>query len=355
MNIIRNRPKHSVHLSQGCLENKMAADTGKSVTLYYFPGSYYSLKVLHALYEKDVSFKEKHIFIVLGEQNEEWYLKKNNMGEVPCLEIDGKCTSESEAIIDVIDQTFHSGGKLVPDVKTAVGNEVKTFRKFLHDIPIDVITYGVFANREFCVDRSYLDKLPAKVTARAEISKRFSGEVTHLIKVSEALSPEMKETINAKIVKVSRKLANVLNKEEVAKCLNELEDVFNKIAELLEKNTREHGDANDTWLFGPAFTAADITAIGLMIRLTFIGIAPRYFSIDKRPIVQAYYTRAMQRPSVKKILEVMDAAPGAIMRSFIKSKALKVLKFAIAVGVVALGYVGFKKTQTVNLLPDEKA
>ncbi|XP_045191510.2 ganglioside-induced differentiation-associated protein 1-like isoform X2 [Mercenaria mercenaria] len=294
MNIIRNRPKHSVHLSQGCLENKMAADTGKSVTLYYFPGSYYSLKVLHALYEKDVSFKEKHIFIVLGEQNEEWYLKKNNMGEVPCLEIDGKCTSESEAIIDVIDQTFHSG-------------------------------------------------------------KRFSGEVTHLIKVSEALSPEMKETINAKIVKVSRKLANVLNKEEVAKCLNELEDVFNKIAELLEKNTREHGDANDTWLFGPAFTAADITAIGLMIRLTFIGIAPRYFSIDKRPIVQAYYTRAMQRPSVKKILEVMDAAPGAIMRSFIKSKALKVLKFAIAVGVVALGYVGFKKTQTVNLLPDEKA
>jgi hypothetical protein len=68
--------------------------------------------------------------------------------------------------------------------------------------------------------------------------KRFSGEVTHLIKFSEKCPPEMKETINAKIVKVSRKLANVLDREEVAKHLNDLEVIFDRIEERLNKTKR---------------------------------------------------------------------------------------------------------------------
>lgn len=65
--------------------------------------------------------------------------------------------------------------------------------------------------------------------------KRFSGEVTALIRLGETCPPDMKAAVNKKIAKVSRKLANVLDEEVVCERLNELEDIFDKIAERLEK------------------------------------------------------------------------------------------------------------------------
>lgn len=56
-----------------------------------------------------MTFDEHLIFILFGEQNKVWFLKKNAKGEVPVLEIDGTCYSESENIIDVIDEKFKAG------------------------------------------------------------------------------------------------------------------------------------------------------------------------------------------------------------------------------------------------------
>lgn len=315
----------------------------KDVTLYYFRGSYYSLKVFHALHEKNVPFKEKYVFILAGTQNQKWFLEKNDKGEVPVLEIDGKCYSESENIIDVIDQTFPSSPRLVPDKNTAEGREVQAFRKMLHDLNIPVITFGTFANRQFCVEKEKPDQLPSWVATRPAIHRRFSGEVASLIKTSESCAPEMKEAINAKIVKVSRKLADLLDPEIVSKHLDELEDIFDKIAARLEKSKRENNSSKDVWLFGSTFTAADITAVALMIRLNFIGIAPRYFSSDVRPLVHDYFTRALERPAVKKVTSLTDGFVGILGMKRLATYGVKAGKIGLFLGLVTIGYIGLKE------------
>ncbi|XP_053381895.1 ganglioside-induced differentiation-associated protein 1-like [Mercenaria mercenaria] len=132
----------------------------KEVKLYYSPSSYYSLKALLALYEKDVPFEEHVVNIQSGEQNQDWFLTINKNGEVPVLKIDGKCITESETIIDVIDETFTSEPNLVPDVKTGYGSDVRDFRKLLHDIPIDLITYGIVCNRNL-IHKDGVCEIPA--------------------------------------------------------------------------------------------------------------------------------------------------------------------------------------------------
>lgn len=67
------------------------------------------MQVLLALYEKNAAFKEHIVNMFTGEQNEEWFLKLNQNGEVPVLEIGGEYIAESEDIINVIDSTFTSG------------------------------------------------------------------------------------------------------------------------------------------------------------------------------------------------------------------------------------------------------
>lgn len=106
----------------------------------------------------------------------------------------------------------------------------------------------------------------------------------------------------------------------------------------------EKHDSEDTWLLGPTFTAADITAVILMFRLNFIGIAPRYFSSTKRPIVHEYYTRAKERPSVMKTFAMFDQAFDIIRKVMLKKYGLKALKIVVVVGALSvLGYVGFKQ------------
>ena len=56
------------------------------------------------LYEKGVPFKEHVVFIHLGEQNEDWFLRINPNGVVPALKDGEHVINESEDIIDYVDK-----------------------------------------------------------------------------------------------------------------------------------------------------------------------------------------------------------------------------------------------------------
>lgn len=323
----------------------MTSSSDNKVVLYYFPGSYYSLKALLALYEKDVSFEEQYVMIMTGEQNDKWYRKINKRGLVPTLLIGGECVAESERIIDVIDKRYPHGPELVPDTETVYGKEVQSFRKFLHDIPVDCITYGVFCNQQLSYDTRVMTAFPQKLISKDFTVKRFSGEITRLRKIQETCNPDEKQVLAEKISDISHRIEVLLDVEKVSKLLDDLETVFDKIEERLEISKRENRQMAELWLFGPMFTAADITMAVLLCRLRLIGMTSRYFSDKRRPEVNEYYIRIMERPTVKKMLAVadLDNLKNVMKKHMFKKIGIKILKVAFAVGLLGLGVYGVRE------------
>lgn len=318
--------------------------SNENIVLYYFPGSYYSQKALIALYEKDVQFNEKIIVIVTGEQNKESYRKVNKRGLVPTLVIDGEFFPESERIIEIVDEKFPQGPKLIPDTGTAFGDEVQTFRALLNEIPIDCITYGVICNQDLSSDRSTLDKFPPQIFSREGSVKRFSRELVQLIKIIETCEEEGRKELQSKMADITQRMDVMLNPEKVEQALTNLNSIFDKLEARLEQTVRGNPKEPGCYLFGPTFTAADITAAVLFIRLQMLGVTSRFFSDKKRPLVNDYYKKLSGRPSVKKIEAKLDKMMANMkMAVFVKSTGLKVLKFGLSLGLIGLGIYGVKE------------
>ncbi|XP_045192246.2 ganglioside-induced differentiation-associated protein 1-like [Mercenaria mercenaria] len=313
----------------------------KEIKLYYFPSSYYSLKALLTLYEKDVQFEEQVVNIATGEQHQDWYLAINKNGEVPVLKIDGKYIAESETIIDIVDETFPSGSNLVPDLETRYGSDVREFRKLLHDIPVDIISQGILCNRHL-KHKDGVIEVP-DIFSRENADKMFTEDINKLRRKRENSPPEVQDAIDQKIDKISSRLSTVMNETKIIKCLDDLEPIFDKIEERLEKSQLDHKGSPNIWLFGPAFTAADITAATLFLRLKLIGLDTRYFSTTTRPLVYEYYTRLMKRPSVVKMKTKLGSLKGVVAKMKLKTYGIKALKVGLVVGLIGLGYFGFKE------------
>ena len=60
-------------------------------------------QVYLTLYEKNIPFKKRYIFITLGEQNDPWYLRINPHGKVPVLKDGNDVITGSEEIIDYLE------------------------------------------------------------------------------------------------------------------------------------------------------------------------------------------------------------------------------------------------------------
>ncbi|XP_045182557.2 ganglioside-induced differentiation-associated protein 1-like [Mercenaria mercenaria] len=143
-----------------------------------------------------------------------------------------------------------------------------------------------------------------------------------------------------------------MDENKIIYCLDDLEHIFDEIEERLEKSKRELEGNRNTWLFGPTFTAADITAITLFIRLKFVGVDTRYFSSTKRPVVHEYFTRLMKRPSVVKMMAKFASSKSIMVKMMLKTYGIRALKFGLIVGLTGLGYVGlreyFKETKILQ-------
>jgi len=86
------------------------------ICLYYYDDSSPSRKVLVALFEKNINFRQLKIDLMKAEQHERWYLEKvNPRGEVPVLKHGDKIVVESSIIMKYIDDNLGTGsGQLYP-------------------------------------------------------------------------------------------------------------------------------------------------------------------------------------------------------------------------------------------------
>ena len=103
-------------------------------------------------------------------------------------------------------------------------------------------------------------------------------------------------------------------------------------------------EGEECWLCGPRFTAADLSATTLILRLYLLGLDERYFN-SKRPLLCDYRRRLLERPGARKLRALMSS----LAKTFSKYIAKSVSDNAFKVGAVGLlafagaGYYLFKK------------
>ena len=100
--------------------------------------------------------------------------------------------------------------------------------------------------------------------------------------------------------------------------------------------------SEETWLCGNVFTAADINAVILILRLNMVGIEARYCSA-KRPAVCEYVKRLKERSSTKKISAMYDSLPSLFRKRILKMVGKRMFQASILLGIAGAGYFIYKK------------
>lgn len=269
-------------------------------TLYYYYGSSCSQKVLLALIEKGCKFERKIIDIRAGEQNEPEYMRMNPNGVVPVLKHGQKIIIESERIVDYICEHVKSGPQLIPDENTPIGQEVKKIRQYFDNvIKIGIATYGVINNEEFSVTGIKMPKMMLKQMKDIKaMEKMFES-----LKEKADKYPDLRDAYLTKLEQRRKFISAIQDKEEVAKCLDDLEKNCDLLEESLKKSKAAASSGEEFWLTGPQYTAADVAIVIFIDRLTMLGLDGRYFTKEKRPLLNNYCQKIGQRKAVQMMRE----------------------------------------------------
>ncbi|KAK6185543.1 hypothetical protein SNE40_007751 [Patella caerulea] len=273
------------------------ANDSNRCTLYYFPTSFSSQKVLLALFEKDVKFKPKLVSLFHGQHMEPWYVKLNPSGvHVPVFVHDKNVISNPEDIINYIDRTFDEGPCLVPSSDTELGQSVAAVRYQLNNIPVDVITYGV-------IFHPYLSDSGCRIPFAVQRSMRenFARRLRYLTHKATK-HPDLRDGYLAKSQTAAQKYDVITDEEKVKGQLEQLETILEEIEAMMQSVQDSDSYSNpDVWLFGPHFTAADITFSCLLNRLVLLGLESRYFPSYKCPNIDRYYRQLLRRSTYRVI------------------------------------------------------
>ncbi|XP_064610832.1 ganglioside-induced differentiation-associated protein 1-like [Liolophura sinensis] len=318
-----------------------STSTQREITLYFSYGSYYSQKVLLALYEKDLTFTPHVVRLDDNEQLEPWFIKLNPKAEVPVLKAGDKYVTESEVIINYIGRLpISAGNSLVGDSRSASGQTIQRFRRLLDGVNIPLLTYGL-------VHHPHLSKGTINIPSfRQQLMKeRISGKLTVLAGLAETY-PEHRTSYLALSETHAQKYETLTDEEAVKRELEQLGTVLSKVEEQLAKSMGSQDmTTSGSWLCCAEFTAADITLLVLLTRLHLLGLDVNYLQ-DDLPSLQSYYRRAVDRPSYQRLLKNTPGASSAVFPVlwYNSKKALPYVGGVTAVGALAgVAYWLYKK------------
>lgn len=101
--------------------------------------------------------------------------------------------------------------------------------------------------------------------------------------------------------------------------------------------------SDELWLFGPMFTAADISLSVLLNRLSLLGLDGRYFSTSKCPCIHQYYWQVKKRPAFQRIEKEIANLKMTLFWENVKT-ASPYIAGAVTLGAaVGTGYYVYKK------------
>ncbi|NP_001186866.1 ganglioside-induced differentiation-associated protein 1 [Bombyx mandarina] len=273
-------------------KSNMKTNEGKkcSIFLYCNYYSFYSQKVLMALYEKNIDFEPLIVDITKGEQYSSWFLEINPRGEIPVLKVKDALIPDSTRILDYLE--FYLDSDLVPLINVSKDTKVVTtinkFRELIDALPAGVITVGSFFHPHLCGS----PKLPFILPVREILKTGDLSSSQNLRKLADE-NPKAKHILLYKAEIQDRKHELLSNEEEYLKILNIVDQVLNQIEEQLKLQPVGN------WLCCENFSIADINLAVLLQRLWELGLETRFWSNGKRPLIESYFERVRQRESFK--------------------------------------------------------
>jgi len=264
----------------------------EGIVLYYNSNSFYSQKILFALYEKNIKFTAYEIDVHNGEQYSQWFLELNPKGEVPVLQDGTLIVPESGRIISYIED--HYQGENIPnlfprDLDQYVSDKILFFHRKISRIPIGAISMGSFIHTDLCSN----PKPPFIGITRSSFIQN-DAKISSVLEQYAKVNPIHAESLRKKAQFQEKKRAIFTNRDEFMILVNAVDAVLTEIETHLEKN-----ESTNIWLCCNQITIADISLAVLLQRLYCLGFE-EYFWMHKRPYLQQYFAQISKRDSFKK-------------------------------------------------------
>lgn len=304
-------------------------DNGNGLLLYQYYPSYFSQKVVFALFEKKLKFKSHIIDLARGEQFEPWFLKLNPKCEVPVLKDGVKIIPDSRRIIDYIEDNFSNGDtpRLIPEKGTPEYQTMERMRDLLDNIPNALITFGCLNHPDLTGEI----RMPAQeIKARRTF---FCGRLNILSDYSEKYK-EFQDHYLVKKASTEKLQTAIADRNEVEKGILDVLYALNEAEKLLA--SQEKGGVKN-WLCGKKFTIADISLCVLLNRLNVLGLLDKFFKGDDFKHLQDYFKRAQQRDSFKRTMSQSSSILKSLSSLNTKDQFLVTLgSVAVIIGAVGI-------------------
>jgi len=238
--------------------------------LSHYPFSVSSQKVRMLLAEKNITWKDKIIDLIEGEQLNDNFIKMNPKAEVPVLQHEGNFFYDSFLINEYLEDLYPSP-------------------YFMENDPLSKYTirqWNMWANENIHVASGIISYL---VLGRPQL---------------KAMDPEYLNTLLSKIpqIKTREWRRNILDKGFKADGILESLRCFHNLFQKMERSLQD----SNAWLVGNRITLADITVFPYVMRAEHTGL-DFMMSYTQYPKLRAWYLRMLSRPSVQtSLLKYVD-------------------------------------------------
>nr|UUV68093.1 glutathione S-transferase [Dendroctonus rhizophagus] len=317
---------HSQVAEYSTAQDMAVAKANSGLLLYYNEYSFYSQKVVLALYEKNLLF-DTHDIDLNGEQYKPWFLQINPRGEVPVLQDTGKIIPDSARIIDYLEDNFSNGHspRLLPvDKGGELRQKITYFRGIIDKINGNVLTIGSLLHPELATGSK---KVPFIAPVRKQLVNADKNSATNLRKYAQD-NPDAREMLLEKAENQEKKHEKMQNKEEFVAILKETDKVFDEV----EAELAQHADKLNWWLCTDGFTVADVSLTILLVRVNQIGMEPYFWTNGKRPHVERYFIRVQERDSYKKTVPTTFS----LVKTIFKTQMPLIIGVSIAAAIALI-------------------
>ena len=104
--------------------------------------------------------------------------------------------------------------------------------------------------------------------------------------------------------------------------------------------------SDELWLFGPMFTAADISLSVLLGRLTILGLDTRYFPTETCPCINNYYLQVQKRVAFQCIQKQISNLNMTLLWENVKVVSPYILAIVGLGTATGAGYYIYKKVNS---------
>ena len=227
------------------------------LTLYHNDMSLCAQKARLCLAEKGLPWEDKHLVLRAGDHQQPWYLKLNRRAVVPTLVHDDKVITESNVILEYLEDAFPTPSLRPQDPygKAKMRLWIKQLDEDIHDASAAILSFGIAFRHQ------YLE--------RGEAGKRMLEQIPNIFK---------RERRRDVIEKGTGSQHFIIAVERMVLLLDEMEEAL----------------ADRQWLASDQYTLADVAFAPYLARLEHLNILPM---IGERKRVWDWYARCKARPS----------------------------------------------------------